>query len=393
VFLLGASASVKAGVPDTFRFVKEFQRNITNPGERYTINKIIKTLRDWQHSDIDVELLLETLTKLDTREQEPLLKFFRGGEFVLSGYSEKRPIVEGLKDFIKRKAIIESPEKIRYFEPLLGFIEEHTPLDIFSVNYDTCIEQFCNVYKLNYQDGFDVNWNPQVFERENIDIRLYKLHGSIIWYRSDRSGYIKLPVMIEKAGIQLITGEKAESLMLYPMQKFDYAEPLLHRIYATMDPHPAFRVVRFLTRFSRGRGRLDTEINDPFAALSSDSPRIVLSSSQMNALAAAIFLAFNIGVKSLPLQAAMLDDPLQSLDDVNLLGLIDLLRRVRDQRQLIVSTHDARFGRLLERKLRPVQDGQRTIMIEFKGWSRQGPDVEVREVARDPKPLRIVAHA
>lgn len=170
-------------------------------------------------------------------------------------------------------------------------------------------------------------------------------------------------------------------------------EPLLHRIYATMDPHPAFRAVRFLTRFSRGRGRLDTEINDPFAALSSDSPRTVLSSSQMNALAAAIFLAFNLGVKSLPLQAAMLDDPLQSLDDVNLLGLIDLLRRVRDQRQLIVSTHDARFGRLLERKLRPVQDGQRTIVIEFKGWSRQGPDVEVREVARDPKPLRIVAHA
>lgn len=227
VFLLGAGASVKAGVPDTFRFVKVFQQSVTNREERKAVDKIIETFREWQNSDIDVELLLDTLTKLDTKEQEPLLKFFRGGRFILSGYPEKRPIVEDLKDFIKRNAIIDTQERIRYIEPLLGFVEQYKPLDIFSVNYDTCIEQFCNVYKLNYQDGFDVNWNPQVFERENVDIRLYKLHGSIIWYRSDRSGCIKLPVMAEKAGIQLITGEKADSLMLYPMQKFDYAEPLL----------------------------------------------------------------------------------------------------------------------------------------------------------------------
>lgn len=227
VFLLGAGTSVKAGVPDTFRFVKEFQQSMVNREDRKTVDKIIEILREWQNSDIDVELLLDTLTKLDAKEQEPILKFFEGGRFILSKYSEKRPIIEDLKDFIKRKAIIESQERIRYIEPLLGFVEQYKPLDIFSVNYDTCIEQFCNVYKLNYQDGFDVNWNPRVFEQENVDIRLYKLHGSIIWYRSDRSGYIKLPVMTEEAGIKLITGERAESLMLYPMQKFDYAEPLL----------------------------------------------------------------------------------------------------------------------------------------------------------------------
>jgi NAD-dependent SIR2 family protein deacetylase len=227
VFLLGAGASVKAGVPDTFRFVEEFRQSVVNNEDSKTIDKIIETLKAWHGSDIDVELLLETLTKLDTKDQEPLLRFFTGGTFILSGYPEKRPIIEDLKDFIKRKAIIESQEKIRYLEPLLGFVEEHKPLNIFSVNYDTCIEQFCNVHQLNYQDGFDVNWNPQVFERENVDIRLYKLHGSIIWYKSDRAGYIKLPVMTREASIELITGEKAESLMLYPMQKFDYAEPLL----------------------------------------------------------------------------------------------------------------------------------------------------------------------
>lgn len=220
---------MQAGVPDTYSFVKQFRASIHDQNKKTTVDRIIATLEQWKGSEIDVELLLETLTKLDAKGKEPLLRFFKDidGKFILSGYSEKRPIIEDLKDFIKAKAIIKAEEQIKYLEPLLGFVEECRPLDIISVNYDTCVEQFCNVYKLNYQDGFDLHWNPKVFEAESTDIRLYKLHGSVIWYRSDRAGYIKLPVMVQESSIQLITGEKAESLMLYPMQKWDYAEPLL----------------------------------------------------------------------------------------------------------------------------------------------------------------------
>lgn len=168
----------------------------------------------------------------------------------------------------------------------------------------------------------------------------------------------------------------------------DRIVPLLQRIYARMDPHPAFRAVRLLTRITRGRGRLSTQIDDDLADLSSESPESVLSSSQMNALAVAVFFALNLGV-STPLSAAMLDDPLQSLDDVNLLGLIDLLRRTKDRRQLIVSTHDARFGSLLELKLRPVSSDQRTRLIELDEWTREGPVVNQRDVVGDTRPLRI----
>ena len=135
-------------------------------------------------------------------------------------------MIKGLKDFIKTKAIVPA-EKIGYLEPLLGFVGESIPFDIISVNYDICIEQFCNVHKMIYQDGFDVNWNPKTFATEHTDIRLYKLHGSVMWYQSNRGGYIKLPVKTGKSKIELITGETAESLMLYPMQKWDYSEPFL----------------------------------------------------------------------------------------------------------------------------------------------------------------------
>jgi len=226
IFFLGAGASVAAGVPDTYSFVKEFIDSIQNRDKRRTIEKIVQILGNWKNSDIDVELLLETLTKLENKEQEPLLRFYQGGDFVLKGYPEKEPLINDLKDFIKSKAIV-SEDKIRYLQPLLSFVEEFKPLDVISVNYDTCIEQFCNVHKLAYQDGFDVHWNPKTFTTEHTDIRLYKLHGSVIWYQSDRGGYIKLPVMTETSNIQLVTGERADNLMLYPMQKWDYAEPLL----------------------------------------------------------------------------------------------------------------------------------------------------------------------
>jgi DNA repair exonuclease SbcCD ATPase subunit len=167
-------------------------------------------------------------------------------------------------------------------------------------------------------------------------------------------------------------------------------EPLLSDIYSRIDVHPAFRVVRFLTSFSRGRGQLATVVSDPLSEIQSDSPATVLSSSQMNALAVCTFLSLNLGVSSPPLAAAMLDDPLQSLDDINLLGLIDLLRRTKDQRQLFVSTHDLRFGQLLARKLRPGSPEQRTVVIELEGWSRTGPSVTTHDVRCDPVPLRLV---
>ena len=168
-------------------------------------------------------------------------------------------------------------------------------------------------------------------------------------------------------------------------------EPLLQRIYATADPHPEFRMIKLLSRMYRGSGRVQAEIEDPLHNHRSETPSAFLSSSQMNVLAVSVFLALNLGIPTLPLSVAILDDPIQSLDDLNLLGLIDLLKRMRERRQLMVSTHDSRFASLLERKLRPVSESQRTILVELNGWSAEGPRVTQRDIARDLVPIRIAA--
>jgi exonuclease SbcC len=167
--------------------------------------------------------------------------------------------------------------------------------------------------------------------------------------------------------------------------------PLLQSIWARIDPHPAFRLVSFFSQVFRGKGQLSTIVSDPIKDKKCELPATILSSSQLNALAVSVFLALNIGIPKPPLPITILDDPLQSLDDINLLGLVDLFRRTKDRRQFLVSTHDAHFGELLSRKLRPANDTGRTVVIELNTWTRGGPAVVTRHVKCDPVPLRLVS--
>lgn len=234
VFFLGAGASVHAGVPDTYTFVKEF-KNSLNESDRSTIEFIEssfnKRKKQKGEESVDIELLMEALDKLTRKDDEILLLILGITQLKMEVVEEAPFLLEKIKNFVKQKTIVQE-DKIKYLEPLLGFIEEYHPLDIFSVNYDLCIEQFCNVYKKSYRDGFEVEWNPGVFLAPNIDIRLYKLHGSITWYKTSSGGFIKSLIRSDNERIELLTGEKAESLMLYPMRKWEYAEPLLENLLA-----------------------------------------------------------------------------------------------------------------------------------------------------------------
>lgn len=193
--------------------------------------------------------------------------------------------------------------------------------------------------------------------------------------------------------VNLLLEKLREAATQVAIDRLEQIEPVLQSVYSRIDPHPAFRVVKLATSFSRGRGGLDAEVFDTVEGIPSANPNVVLSSSQLNALAVSIFLSLNLALPRLPIDAAMLDDPIQSLDDINLLGIVDLLRRTKDRRQVIVSTHDERFGKLLARKLRPANTTQRTSVIELHGWTRSGPDIRQYEIKPQEVPLRLIQSA
>ena len=64
-----------------------------------------------------------------------------------------------------------------------------------------------------------------------------------------------------------------------------------------------------------------------------------------------------------------IDDPIQSMDSINVLSTIDLIRSiiVNERRQIILSTHDNKFFNLLKKKIPYPQYRSRFIELETFG--------------------------
>ena len=71
-----------------------------------------------------------------------------------------------------------------------------------------------------------------------------------------------------------------------------------------------------------------------------------------------------------------LDDPIQSMDDINILSFIDLLRCFIDsedfKNDIILSTHDSNFAKLLMIKMR----NKKYKIINFESYGNEGPIID-----------------
>ncbi len=86
------------------------------------------------------------------------------------------------------------------------------------------------------------------------------------------------------------------------------------------------------------------------------SPILFFSAAQTNILSLSVFLANALHAKDdkkNPINVILFDDPIQSMDSINVLSTIDLLRSifVKFEKQIIISTHDENFFGLLQRKI------------------------------------------
>jgi len=175
-------------------------------------------------------------------------------------------------------------------------------------------------------------------------------------------------------------------------RQFSALEPIVLDIYQRLDPHPTFKTIAIEHEVYRSHGRSSPLVRDDLTGVQG-RPQLIFSSSQANVVALSYFLATGLALGNSWLPFLLLDDPLQSLDDVNILGFVDLCRLIRAKRQLLVSTHDARLARLLERKLAPRASEERTLVLNFVAWSRSGPEIESRfaEPQIEESKLRLLA--
>jgi DNA repair exonuclease SbcCD ATPase subunit len=175
---------------------------------------------------------------------------------------------------------------------------------------------------------------------------------------------------------ELLYRSVQESRVEVVRREFARLTPIAQDVYSRLDPHPTFTEIQLVPELFRAAGTATAQVRDDALDISAN-PMLVFSAAQANIAALSYVIALN-WASGARVPMLLLDDPLQAMDDINVLGFADLCRHLRQARQVMVSTHERRFAELLERKLTPRRVEDRTLIHEFVGWQRTGPLIKSR---------------
>jgi len=150
---------------------------------------------------------------------------------------------------------------------------------------------------------------------------------------------------------------------------------LINTIYKKIDPHPDFKHIDFRCSFPEdGKPKLQVYITDDDGN-NIVSPTLSFSSAQVNVLSLSIFLAKALHTKNEDnaVDCIFIDDPVQSMDSINVLGVIDLLRGLSLNlgKQIIISTHDDNFHALLKQKF--PKELFKSKFLELESFGKVAP--------------------
>jgi len=221
IFLIGAGFSKPAGVPLMSKFVTLFEERLKSKGNDYhnyflTIKKYMTEVSE--NKDIDLEKLMDILYRLTNGNTVEMSTWQEKDEVVAFDQEIRENTKYELENLIREKCIIDPDTRLDDYSPLNDIFKAIKPLDIFSVNYDDVLDVFCYKNKYTLEDGFALYWDPTRFnDLDRIDIRLLKLHGSVLWYRTKEGAFYKVLLKVPREYNKLITGEQLEQLIAYPV--------------------------------------------------------------------------------------------------------------------------------------------------------------------------------
>jgi DNA repair protein SbcC/Rad50 len=115
------------------------------------------------------------------------------------------------------------------------------------------------------------------------------------------------------------------------------------------------------------------------------NPRAVLSAGNLNTAALTLFLALHLSVKP-TLPWLVVDDPVQSMDEVHIAQFAALLRTLSKQhsRQVIIAVHEKPLFDYLTLELSPAFRDDRLITIEMGRTASGGTIVNYEPITWKP---------
>lgn len=202
VLLLGAGASVEAGIPDSQAMIGELEKLLSDDSEWREFAGLYRYIKSavyyadgleglfGDNVPFNIERLVNVLSELHKRERHTLYPFVGAWNPKLldvagDQFGQVQAFRSKIIDILRRRWVaLGRREDAAYYKGLLRFQREYGyPLRVFSLNYDLCVERTCRRDEI--QMGFaDRRWDWRLFDEtseDSLPIYLYKLHGSTDW--------------------------------------------------------------------------------------------------------------------------------------------------------------------------------------------------------------------
>jgi len=214
--------------------------------------------------------------------------------------------------------------------------------------------------------------NLSLLELLKENVLPFLTHQKVAQTADDLTARIK--ILKDKVNKALTTERDRISKFIHEQVESFFYEDLINVLYRKIDPHPEYKKIKFQCDFSYEKPRLNVFVtgengDNPLV------PNLYFSTAQMNILSLSIFLAkaLNASNNGKSVDCIFIDDPIQSMDSINILSTIDLFRSIviKFKKQIILSTHDENFHNLLRKKIPENLFNAKYIELETFGTVKQ----------------------
>lgn len=251
ILLLGAGASQEAGIPITSEMIEKIESELDSNWKEYQglYNFLKDQVKKVSGGNLNVEDLVNTLDELLLllKKQHPLSPFQLSWIEFIENVGYTVDVIEKFKDSIieslRKWIVIDNYVSASYYRDIASFQRElSSPLRVFTLNYDLCIESICDrvnedgvTVEMNIERGFGreryVNepWHWSRFKigegEPDPDIYLYKLHGSIDWERDENDKIIhRAPARVLNHEVIFGTRQKVKAYDPYLFFIYEFRE-------------------------------------------------------------------------------------------------------------------------------------------------------------------------
>jgi len=186
---------------------------------------------------INIEQIAVAAEELYARMSNPLAPYSAGWHPRLEELEQQDVnLLKSFVDFIYSRLqewlSIENPQTAYYMEGFRDLCIDGHFVDLFTLNYDLCIETVLSHARTPFVNGFDERgvWSPASYNLST-EIRLYKLHGSLDWADDEVYGLCSLQFPRHQSA-ETIQGDDARPLLIFgTAHKLSAKEPFLTLAY------------------------------------------------------------------------------------------------------------------------------------------------------------------